>query len=260
MPSYKITDTANAGRILVATQGIKSQDKILTDTASVVAPILFGGGPIDPKFFCISCFKICLGNKKCPRCKLPICEKACVKAKVHVEDCPVLKDMFDDPDEDPNHIPTIEERLQHLVLASSCLAALRLLRLRRQKKPIGTLVSSRKSGYALANWEQDVVEMLEGCNINGKDSPIEEHEVIYALGVWATNGVKVQRSSDYLPCVVLFAEFCLANHRCNPKAMYVPYFDKDSYKIDARAQVDIHPGEEITIRYVACLSFLSKSF
>ena len=97
-----------------------------------------------------------------------------------------------------------------------------------------------------------------GCNIDGKGSPIKEEEVIYALGVWATNGVKVQRSSGYMPCVVLFAEFCLANHRCNPKAMYIPYFEKDSYKIVARAQVDIKPGDEITIRYVQFIQIQPK--
>ena len=51
-----------------------------------------------------------------------------------------------------------------------------------------------------------------------------------------------------MPVVVLFPYFCLANHTCNPKAMYIPYFDKDVYKIDARAQIAIKPGEEITIR------------
>ena len=30
--------------------------------------------------------------------------------------------------------------------------------------------------------------------------------------------------------------------------MYVPYFGEKSFKIDARAQVDIKEGEEITIR------------
>ena len=45
------------------------------------------------------------GKKKCPKCRLPICDKPCSKAKIHVEDCPVLKDMFDDEDEDPNAIP-----------------------------------------------------------------------------------------------------------------------------------------------------------
>ena len=60
----------------------------------------------------------------------------------------------------------------------------------------------------------------------------------------------MQRSSAFMPCVVLFPEFCLANHRCNPKAMYVPYFGERGFKIDARAQVNIKEGEEITIRYI----------
>ena len=34
----------------------------------------------------------------------------------------------------------------------------------------------------MSDWEQDVVEMLAGCNIDGKGDPIEENEVIYALG------------------------------------------------------------------------------
>ena len=34
----------------------------------------------------------------------------------------------------------------------------------------------------MTEWEQDVVEMLAGCNIDGKGDPIEENEVIYALG------------------------------------------------------------------------------
>ena len=34
----------------------------------------------------------------------------------------------------------------------------------------------------MTEWEQDVVEMLAGCNIDGKGDPIEENEVVYALG------------------------------------------------------------------------------
>ena len=70
----------------------------------------------------------------------------------------------------------------------------------------------------------------------------------FFVGVWATNGVKVQRSSAFLPSVVLFPDFCMANHQCNPKAMYVPYFSERSFKIDARAQTDIKAGQEITVR------------
>ena len=94
-----------------------------------------------------------------------------------------------------------------------------------------------------------MVEMLSGCFINGKSDIIQESEVINALGVWATNGVKVQKSSDYMPVVVLFPEFCLANHRCDPKAMYIPYFGDRSFKIDMRAQKEIKQGQEITVRY-----------
>ena len=123
--AYKTQDTPNAGRILVATRPIKRQEKILTDEASVVAPIVFCGQVnLEPNFYCITCFKNCVGNKKCPKCRLPICDKACAKNKVHLEDCPVLRDMFDDEDEDKSVVPTIEERFQHLVLAASCLGKL----------------------------------------------------------------------------------------------------------------------------------------
>ena len=60
---FKIVDTKDAGRILVATKFIKSQEKILTDEAPVVAPIIFGGQvSVEPNFFCIACFKICMGK------------------------------------------------------------------------------------------------------------------------------------------------------------------------------------------------------
>ena len=35
------------------------------------------------------------------------------------------KDMFDDEDEDPNYIPTLEERFQQLILAAACLGTTR---------------------------------------------------------------------------------------------------------------------------------------
>ena len=150
---YKVEQTPDAGRILVATRDIKVQEKIMTDEAPIVAPILFrysdlnvnssfsnitqswtnrllqkllenmclfcsGQVNFQLNFFCIQCFKLCLGNKKCPRCKLPICDKTCAKNKTHVEDCPVLRDMFEDED-DPNHEnATIEERFQHLSRSS----------------------------------------------------------------------------------------------------------------------------------------------
>ena len=99
--------TPNAGRTLVASQTIKPQEKILTDTALVSSPVIFSGqDSTQPNFFCISCFKICQGKKKCQKCKLPICDKPCSKTKIHVEDCPVLKGgillikLTDSPDSD----------------------------------------------------------------------------------------------------------------------------------------------------------------
>ena len=38
---YKVEQTPDAGRILVATRDIKVQEKIMTDEAPIVAPILF---------------------------------------------------------------------------------------------------------------------------------------------------------------------------------------------------------------------------
>ena len=136
------------------------------------------------------------------------------------------------------------------MLAASCISALRFIRLKRTKKSVGLLANSRNPDTKLPSWEVDIIDMLTGCFIDGKTNPILEDEVIEALGVWATNGVKVHRSSAYMPCVVLYPEFCMLNHRCNPKAMYVPYFGEKGFLIDVRAQVDIQPGEEITIRLV----------
>ena len=133
----------------------------------------------------------------------------------------------------------------HVLIVSG---ALRLIRLRRKNHPISILSSSRSKSFKLPNWEQDVIDMLSECNIDGKSNPIQAKEVKECLGIWATNGVKVHRSSQFMACVVLFQDFCLLNHRCNPTSMYVPYFDEKSYKVDARAQVDIKAGEEITIR------------
>ena len=133
--AFKTQDTPNAGRILVATRPIKKQEKILTDEASVVAPIVFCGQvTLEPNFYCITCFKNCVGNKKCPKCRLPICDKACAKNKVHLEDCPVLRDMFDDEDEDKSVVPSIEEKFQHLVLAASCLGMYFIERICSNKK------------------------------------------------------------------------------------------------------------------------------
>ena len=38
---YKVEQSPDAGRILVATRDIKVQEKIMTDEAPIVAPILF---------------------------------------------------------------------------------------------------------------------------------------------------------------------------------------------------------------------------
>ena len=39
----------------------------------------------------------------------------------------------------------------------------------------------------MSDWEQDVVEMLSGCFINGKSDIIQEAEVINALGLFFNN-------------------------------------------------------------------------
>ena len=55
--------------------------------------------------------------------------------------------------------------------------------------------------------------------------------------------------------MVLFATFCLANHRCNPRAMYIPYFADGHYRVDVRCQVQkIESGQEITVRYADALA------
>lgn len=264
---YQVESTKNAGRTLVASVAIARQDLVLTDTASVVSPIL--SGPVDDfssGLFCITCFKkIPATSKKCTNCNLPICDLKCSKNPVHKLDCPVLKDMFDDEEEGQQQQQVRKpfgQILEQLLLASSCLGSLRLLRLRReQQNPISILENSRPSGCDLSEWEQDVVEMLAGCNLLTNDNVsshdvITEEEVTEALGIWATNGVKVQRSSAHLPCGLLFPQFCLVNHNCVPAAMYVPYWcsEANQYQIDLRAQADLHTGQEITVRYTDALA------
>ena len=84
-------------------------------------------------------------------------------------------------------------------------------------------------------------------------------EVFEALGIFATNGVKVRRSKCHAPCVALFPLFSMANHSCVCTAMYNAEFRQnvennvDQFVIELRAQNRIRQGCQISIRYLDSL-------
>ena len=72
------------------------------------------------------------------------------------------------------------------------------------------------------------------------------------MGIFATNGVKVRRSKLFVPCVVLFPVFSMANHSCICSAMYNAEFrpTADNFSIQLRAQSNMRRGHQISIRYL----------
>jgi hypothetical protein len=87
-------------------------------------------------------------------------------------------------------------------------------------------------------------------------------EVLEALGIFATNGVKVRRSKCHALCVALFPLFSMANHSCVCSAMYNAEFRSNETKvenavgqffIELRAQNNIRQGCQISIRYLDSL-------
>ena len=87
-------------------------------------------------------------------------------------------------------------------------------------------------------------------------------EVFDALGIFATNGVKVCRSKSFAPCVALFPLFSMANHSCICSAMYNAQFVAGSsgneFVIELRAQSNIRKGCQISIRYLDSLQVSSS--
>ena len=54
---FRLVQTPNAGRALIATSDIAASQLIIADVASVVAPITHGDG-FHKSIFCVACFKI----------------------------------------------------------------------------------------------------------------------------------------------------------------------------------------------------------
>ncbi|XP_059082422.1 uncharacterized protein LOC131879957 [Tigriopus californicus] len=212
---FAIQERSGAGRALISTKTLASQELVLGEKPAFISPhlSLFTSSPY--KNICPSCYGI---HNEDPRSVCANC--------------------------------TDDERLQQFfdlgltpLQASICQAVVTLAELRkRRSKKVDTLMTRDVQDDELS------IKICQALVPICAQSNIKMVHIRDALGVLATNGVKVQRSSQFLPCVALYSNFSMANHSCLSNCNYM--YDPDTFEIELRTKTVVPKNRELTITYL----------
>lgn len=110
---------------------------------------------------------------------------------------------------------------------------------------------SRPLDATMQSSEQAVLQVLNAFFDKAEDSEcFGAIDLADAIGVLAVNGVRVQISYKFLPCVALYPTFSMVNHSCFPNASYEI---SANLQLRLKTKVDLKKNREVTISYIDLL-------
>lgn len=213
--AFRVQQRSGAGRALISTKILVSQELVLKERPAFISPHL-------------SLFMSSPSRNICPRCYC-------------IHDLDLGKFCANCPE---------DERFQKFlnlgltpIQASICQAVVTLAELRkRRSKKVDNLMTRDIQDDELSTKICQVLEPI--C----AQSNLKMVHITDAIGVLATNGVKVQRSSRFVPCVALYSNFSMANHSCMSNCNYT--YDPETFEIQLRTKMVVPKNRELTITYL----------
>ena len=266
MALFRLQESLEQGRFLVAERDIEEGQSILTDTASVVGPFTVSV-PI-----CLACHVTLVpgsspfcpqgcGFQLCANCSTsPLDENNEVNNKDwHQLECRTInqKSQEEEKRSPPNVTPVIYNKPNP---AYSWVTPLRLLLLQKETFIVqnsNTVASDLKKlehntelrqKLDPTSWKLHEKYVVEPLHHKGW----EKEEVRQALGVLLTNTLSIGIEGGY-EIMGLFPQYAMLNHSCAHNTTTNISSDKKQFKVEVKAKRKIMRGEEITTRYLPIL-------
>ena len=236
---FRVEDSPEAGRYLVATRTINKGEVVLSDYPAVCGPIYTRSKPT-----CLNCLKVATPDSyRCRKCGFPVCDEECEAGVWHRRECQVFQSAG-------YKAGTIS--CQELCPVYSCITPLRLLLLKKFSDPAWDVVNTfmdhdedraRKDSPA---WKLHEVLVVNFIQKSLKLSEFSQKDIRRAIGILRTNSVKLDMRRGYGDGVAVYPTYSYANHSCVCNSHTKKYKD---HKLELVAQSEIKMGDQVSTRY-----------
>merc|ERR1712106_167066 len=236
---FRVEDSKDAGRYLVANRTINKGEEVMSDYPVVCGPIYTRSKPA-----CLNCLKLATSESyRCSKCEFPVCDKECEDGVWHQNECSVFQSAG-------YKGGTIN--CDELCPVYSCVTPLRLLLLKKFSPQAWSIVDTfmdhdedraKKDSPAWKIHEMIVVNFVQ------KTLKLEEFshsDIRRAIGILRTNSVKLDVRKGHVDGVAVYPTYSYANHSCVCNSHTKKYKD---HKLELIAQSQINPGDQIWTRY-----------
>jgi len=255
---FRVEQTSETGRNLVATRNIKQGETILVEFPEVVGPYTRS------KAQCLNCFKLIDNNSKtdCVECRFPVCNEECARGRNHEDECELFKSVgfqavvdSDKEDEfDPQYSAVTVLRLLRAMDREEEMQSVdsnnNMEEFRNNTGMIGTLMDHNEDRETENKdiWAYEtkfILKFIQQCKL-GQRYPDER--IRKAAGILATNGLSLELpATGYGRGVAIFPIYIMMNHSCMSNTQT---FNHEDSSLQVVSQVDIDAGQEITTQYI----------
>eukprot|EP00092_Neocalanus_flemingeri_P014061 GFUD01015169.1.p1 GENE.GFUD01015169.1~~GFUD01015169.1.p1 ORF type:complete len:507 (+),score=138.21 GFUD01015169.1:76-1521(+) len=236
---FRVEDSQEAGRYLVATRTISKGEVVMSDYPVVCGPIYTRTKPV-----CLNCLKLATADSyRCSKCDFPVCGQECEEGVWHENECRVFQAAGY-----KGGITSCEE----LCPVYSCVTPLRILLLKKFSPQAWSIVDTfmdhdqdraRKDSPA---WKIHELLVVNFIHKSLKLEEFSQSDIRRAIGILRTNSVKLDLRKGHGDGVAVYPTYSYANHSCVCNSHTRKYKDR---KLELVAQSQINPGDQIWTRY-----------
>lgn len=237
--AYKVCESNELGRYLVATRDLKPGEMVISET-----PLVLGPRAVTIPL-CLACYKPADGKFSCPKCGWPMCNPGCAKSQVHEPEC-VLTASRGSPLQMPSNCYNKPHPIYEVVTILRCLY-LKQASLPKWKK-LRELEAHEEPRKKDGRFDKDMSTMVRVIRefLRIPDTVFSDQEILDVCGVLLVNAHEVPFPITQVPVQALYANISLLEHSCINNAS--KHFDGD-FRVVVRAAVNIKKGEHISINY-----------
>jgi len=238
---YRVEESDEAGRFLVASRDIQKGEVVLSDLPLVAGPIYTRTRPV-----CLECLRFLEEgtSEKCIGCGLPLCGPQCQGGPWHRSECQVFKEagMKEEIDDFAECHPLY-----------SCITPLRMLLLKRFSPSAFAVIDtfmdhdSDRQKVDSPAWKIHELLVVNLVRETLKLDQFTQKDVRRAIGILRTNSVKLEARPNRGDGIAVYPNYTYANHSCVCNTHTRKH--KDDHRLELIAQSPIMEGEQIWTRY-----------
>jgi len=238
---YRVEESDDAGRFLVASRDIEKGEVVLSDLPLVAGPIYTRTRPV-----CLECLRHLeeATSQNCLGCGMPLCGDQCQGGPWHRSECQVFKEagMREEIDDFGECHPLY-----------SCITPLRMLLLKRFSPSAFAIIDTFMDHDADRQkvdspaWKIHELLVVNLVRETLKLEQFTQKDVRRAIGILRTNSVKLEARPNRGDGIAVYPNYTYANHSCVCNTHTRKH--KDDHRLELVAQSTIREGEQIWTRY-----------